>query len=212
VSSERPAERTVVGVFAKAPQPGAVKTRLAGFLGAEGAAELHARLATHAVETALASRVGPVKLWCAPDIAHPFFTALQRRLGVELVAQHGADLGERMENAFASSFASGRRMVLVGADCPSLEPGDLRDAATALDTHDAAFAPAEDGGYVLIALAKALPVFAEMPWSTPQVMSRTRERLRSAGARWTELRTLWDVDRPEDLARLQQAGLVPGLA
>jgi glycosyltransferase A (GT-A) superfamily protein (DUF2064 family) len=99
-----------------------------------------------------------------------------------------------------------------GAWSSSAPIARLSSPATALDTHDAAFAPAEDGGYVLIALAKALPVFAEMPWSTPQVMSRTRERLRSAGARWTELRTLWDVDRPEDLARLQQAGLVPGLA
>jgi hypothetical protein len=65
---------------------------------------------------------------------------------------------------------------------------------------------------VLEALARPLPVFDDMPWSTAQVMSLTRERLRAAGARWLELRTLWDVDRPADLARLQQAGLAPGLA
>jgi uncharacterized protein len=212
VSNEPPAETTVVAVFAKAPQPGAVKTRLAGFLGAEGAAELHARLAAHAVETAVAAAVGPVQLCCAPDTDHPFFATLQRRLGVELVAQRGADLGERMRNAFEPIFASGRRMVLIGSDCPSLEPADLCDAAAALASHDAVFAPAEDGGYVLVALARALPVFEDMPWSTAQVMALTRERLKAAGARWHELRTLWDVDRPEDLARLQQAGLVPGLA
>lgn len=208
MSNARPPEPAVVAVFAKAPQPGAVKTRLAGALGAQGAAELHERLVARALEVALASEVGPVQLWCAPDVIHPYFTSVGRRLGVALRRQEGADLGARMAFAFGDAFAAKRRCVLIGADCPALEPGDLREASAALADRDAAFAPAEDGGYVLVALARELPIFEEMPWGGPHVMARTRERLRECGARWHELRTLWDVDRPEDLARLRRTGLL----
>jgi len=189
-----------------------VKTRLAGVLGAEGAARLHERLATRAVETAVAASLGPVQLWCAPDASHEFFVRMQRRFGVALCVQRGDDLGARMANAMQTVFAAGRGVVLIGADCPDLVPADLHDAAAALRSHDAVFMPAEDGGYVLVGAVRPLPVFHEMPWGAGQVMSRTRERLREAGATWRELRTSWDVDRPEDLARLQQSGLVEGAA
>jgi len=46
-----------------------------------------------------------------------------------------------------------------------------------------------------------------MTWSTPQVMAETRRRLRQAKLTWQEPVTLWDVDRPEDLHRLQACGL-----
>ncbi|HEY4999419.1 MAG TPA: hypothetical protein VII36_09755, partial [Usitatibacter sp.] len=61
-----------VAVFAKAPVPGAVKTRLAAILGLDGAAGLHCGLVRHALSVARLSRVGPVELWCAPDETHPF--------------------------------------------------------------------------------------------------------------------------------------------
>jgi hypothetical protein len=63
--------------------------------------------------------------------------------------------------------------------------------------------PAEDGGYVLIGTARPQPVlFAGVEWGTERVMAQTRECLRAAGLRWCEPATLWDVDRPADLARL----------
>jgi uncharacterized protein len=200
----------VVAVFAKAPRAGQVKTRLAGALGAEGAARLHERLATRAVETAVAAGLGPVQLWCAPDSSHAFFARMERRFGVALCVQSGEDLGARMAHAMDAAFRSGHRVVLIGADCPDLVPADLHDAAEALRSHDAVFMPAEDGGYVLAGAARPLPIFGHMPWGTGHVMSRTRERLREAGATWRELRTSWDVDRPEDLGRLQQSGLLEG--
>jgi len=129
---------------------------------------------------------------------------------VALRRQEGHDLGARMEAAFRDAFARSTPLLVIGADCPALEPVDLRDAAFALERHDAVIAPAEDGGYVLVGLARAQPIFDGMPWGGPQVLARTRERLRDAGASWHELRMLWDVDRPEDLARLQQSGLLEG--
>lgn len=201
----------MVAVFAKAPHPGAVKTRLIPLLGPAAAARLHAALVGRVVDTALAAGVGPVELWCAPDENDPLFEALARR-GARLRRQQGADLGERMAHACDAAFAHARGVILLGADCPALEASDLREAAAALAGHDAVLAPAEDGGYVLLALARAAPVFEGLPWGGPTVLARTRERLAAARLSWHELRTLWDIDRPEDYVRLQQSGLLGALA
>ena len=208
-SSAHRAERAGVAVFAKAPVPGRVKTRLAGLLGAEGAAGLHAGLVRRALATAVASRVGEVELWCAPDERHGFFARCAADFGARLRVQTGADLGSRMAAAFDDAFARGRALVLIGSDCPALAPADLASAAAALADHEVAIAPAEDGGYVLVAMARPIPaIFADVAWGTEAVMRQTRERLAAAGVRWKELATSWDVDRPEDYARLQREGLL----
>ena len=196
-------------MFAKAPVPGSVKTRLAGLLGAEGAAGLHAGLVRHALATAIASGAGEVELWCTPDDKHEFFARCAADFGARLRVQSGADLGSRMAAAFDDAFARGRALVLIGSDCPALRPADLAAAAAALSDHEVAIAPAEDGGYVLVAMASPVPaIFAGVAWGTAAVMRQTRERLAAAGVRWKELATSWDVDRPEDYARLQREGLL----
>ena len=201
-----------VAVFAKAPVPGQVKTRLAPVLGADGAAALHAGLVRRALSTAIEARVGPVELWCAPDATHSFFRRCAERFGATLHVQEGDDLGARMAATFAHGLAAGDRVVLIGSDCPVLQPADLRDAASAVRAHDAAVAPAEDGGYVLVALARPVPeLFAGIAWGTSAVMDQTRARLAELGIAWKELPTRWDVDRPEDFARLQLEGKLPGV-
>ena len=198
-----------VAVFAKAPEPGTVKTRLAGVLGPDAAAELHATLVRRALSTARAARAGPVELWCAPDARHAFFMQCASEYGVALHAQHGSDLGARMSFAFEAAHAAGEALVLIGSDCPALSPNHVHAAAMALASNDAVFAPAEDGGYVLVGLSRAVArVFDGIEWGGANVMAATRERLRDAGARWHELPTLWDVDRPADYARLQREGLL----
>jgi rSAM/selenodomain-associated transferase 1 len=204
-SAPRP-EPAGVAVFAKAPVAGEVKTRLTALLGADGAAGLHAGLVRQALATAVAARLGPVELWCAPDEAHPFFRRCADEFGARLRTQRGADLGARMHHAFEQRAGP---LVLIGSDCPALAAEDLRRAAAALSSHDAVIAPAEDGGYVLVALSRPLAaMFEGVQWGGAAVMSQTRARLAAAGARWTELATLWDVDRPEDYARLQSTGLL----
>ncbi|MDE2277064.1 MAG: DUF2064 domain-containing protein, partial [Burkholderiales bacterium] len=95
-------------------------------------------------------------------------------------------------------------LLLIGTDCPVLDAAHLRRAARALlDGDDAVFYPAEDGGYVLVGLREPQPgLFSEMTWSTAEVMAQTRTRARTLGLRLREFETLWDVDRPADLARL----------
>lgn len=206
-SAPRP-ERARVAVFAKAPVAGDVKTRLAGLLGPDGAAGLHAGLVRHALATAVASRVGPVELWCAPDDRHPFFARCAAEFHATLRVQRGADLGARMEDAVSHALAHGDALVIVGSDCPALVPSDLREAAKAVRECDVAIAPAEDGGYVMVAVSAAQPIFHGIEWGSDRVMGETRRRLDESRVAWRELPRKWDVDRPEDYARLQREGLL----
>ncbi len=194
-------------VFAKAPIPGAVKTRLIPSLSAQQASRLHERLINRTLSLCCGTGVGPVELWCAPDTSDAFFQQCARAFDIALHEQHGADLGERMYHALSARLAQYPHVVLVGSDCPSLTPDLLREAFTALDRGvDAVIAPAEDGGYVLLGLRRIhLDLFTGIPWGTDRVMAVTRRRLEQLNWQWQELARQWDVDRPEDLARL--AGL-----
>ncbi|MGE5640413.1 MAG: TIGR04282 family arsenosugar biosynthesis glycosyltransferase [Clostridia bacterium] len=194
---------TAILVFARAPSPGRAKTRLAAAIGPWRAARLQAGLTLHALRVALAAAVGPVEIHAAPP-GHAFFAAARRKFPVELAGQRGRDLGERMERALARALRRHRAAILIGTDCPDLGAADLRRAARWLrGATDAAVAPAEDGGYALVAMRKPrAAVFAQIPWGHSRVYAETAARLDASGLRWRALRTVWDVDRPEDLARL----------
>jgi len=198
----------VVIVFARAPAPGRVKTRLAPLLGERGAARLYARMLERTLRTATASGVGRVELYCASGVRSPYFKRIRERFGVRLQSQGRGDLGERMYRALRCHPGA----VLIGSDCPALQPADLRAAARALRAGaDAVLSPAEDGGYALIGLRRAArAVFDAVAWGGPKVLGQTRARLRRLGWRWKELRAVWDVDRPEDVARLRRSGLLTG--
>lgn len=204
--SQRPnADRLVLVVMAKAPQPGLVKTRLACALGADGAAALAARLLSHTLVQACSARPPTaVTLACAPDAAHPAFLAEQaRHVGMRLVVQAAGDLGQRMHHAFLQAFTQADRVLLMGTDAPAIDAAVLRQAGRALLQADAVFVPAHDGGYALIGLRRPAPfLFEKMPWSTAQVMALSRQRLEAVGRRWVELAPVHDIDEPDDLAHL----------
>lgn len=191
-----------VAILAKAPIPGLAKTRLIDHLGAEGAAALQGWLLRRTVATALLADIGPVSVWCAPDIEHPEFLACLDQGPLSLRQQPEVDLGERMRLAIAESSTEAGTLVL-GTDCPVLTVEHLRQAAAALATHDAVVTPAEDGGYVLIGMREASQhIFTDVAWSTERVMAQTRQRLAGMGWKWAEFCPLWDVDRSTDFERL----------
>ncbi|GAA4405220.1 TIGR04282 family arsenosugar biosynthesis glycosyltransferase [Quisquiliibacterium transsilvanicum] len=199
-------------VFARAPLRGRVKTRLAAAIGDEAALEAHRALlrATAGVAASLLGHpefgAGSVELCIDGEDADGECAALARSLGLRLGRQQGEDLGARMHSALARALQDGRLPVLLGSDCPALQAADLLEALAALRRNDAVFAPAEDGGYVLVGLARECPaLFQGLAWGGAEVMEQTRARLRAAGIRWTELRTLWDVDRHEDWLRWRGA-------
>ena len=201
------AESVAIAILAKAPVPGLAKTRLIPALGEYGAAALQARLTAHAAATACTAAVGPVTLWTTPDIGHQSFAALARQHALALAQQPDGDLGIRMHAAVVA--ARGPALV-IGSDCAAITPHHLRLAADWLrDGLDAVTLPAEDGGYVLIGLRQPRPeLFLGMTWSTDWVAAETRKRMAYLGLSWREPARLWDVDRPEDLPRLQAAGFL----
>ncbi len=194
-------------VFAKAPVPGRVKTRLAGQLGARGAALLYQQLLRRTLCFARAARLCPVELWCAPDTRHGFFVACRRQYGVRLRPQGAGDLGQRMNRALNRTLADGHPAVLIGGDCASLGVEELRAAFQCLAAGRAAvLGPAADGGYVLVGLSQPCPkIFQGIAWGTGTVLRETRRRFEQAGVDWTELPPGWDVDTSADLRRLRRS-------
>lgn len=199
-----------VAIFAKAPVPGFAKTRLIPLLGEGGAAALQRQLTEHAVRVAVEADVGPVALWCTPDCDHASFADLQRRYGVALHAQAGADLGERMHNAVEAMAQAGPVLVM-GTDCAVITAAHVRRCAEALSDFDAAAIPVEDGGYFLLGLRRPEPaVFAGVQWSTSTVFEETRAKAAAAGLSLKVFERLWDIDRPEDYERAVAEGVLPG--
>lgn len=194
--------RIGVAILAKAPIPGFTKTRLIPHLGADGAAALQRWLLQRAVATAVVADIGPITLWCTPEVDHPEFAACRAFGAVELRRQPEGDLGERMYAAIAKATTCAGTLV-IGTDCPVLTPNLLQQAADSLLHHDATLVPAEDGGYVLIGMRKARrQAFMNVDWGTDRVSVQTQTALAAIGWKWSEFPPLWDVDRREDFARL----------
>ena len=198
-------------VFAKAPVPGRVKTRLAQTIGAEAAVSTYRALAERTLATAAAARragvVGAIELWLDPESDPAAIAPWRDRFGVTIETQTGDDLGARMRNALRASLARGVPALLIGTDVPGYDVVYLAHAASALERYHAVIGPAEDGGYVLVGLARDVDVFGGIPWSTPEVMAATRTRLAAAGANHIELPPLWDVDSHEDYLRWRKCPL-----
>jgi hypothetical protein len=199
-------EGPVLLLFARAPEPGRVKTRLHPALGPAGAARLYEAFLADA-----ARAFGPPAPWSGvvctdsespSDLLAGLFPAPWR-----LRAQSGRDLGDRLESAFREAFEGGApAAVAVGADHPALPRSALARVVARVSSGCAAcLVPAEDGGYCAIGLARTAPlaeVFRGVPWSTGKLLAATLERLAAAGLRYALLPPFPDVDRPEDLPRL----------
>jgi uncharacterized protein len=192
-------------VFAKAPVPGRVKTRLIPALGAAGAARLARRLLDHTLEQAVSADCGAVELCASPAFDAPDWADYPLPPGVTTSAQGDGDLGARLARAARRHLAQGERVLLIGADCPALTAARLQAAAAALAEHDAAIYPALDGGYVLLGLRADHPsLFADIPWSTARVADLTRARMQALGWRVWVGEALPDIDSPPDLLQLPE--------
>jgi rSAM/selenodomain-associated transferase 1 len=184
----------IVVVFARAPRLGAVKRRLAREIGDRAALRFHVATMTRLVRALAVDRRYRTVLAVTPDRA-----ALRLPARVPRIAQGSGDLGRRMHRAFWRFPRS--RVVLIGCDIPDAGPADVREAFRALGRAQAAFGPAADGGYWLVAMSPRRPArpFASVRWSTEYALGDTL--LNFAGRRVAVLRTLHDVDTAADLRR-----------
>lgn len=191
--------------MAKAPAPGAVKTRLCPPLSPRAAAELFSgMLADTALEIA---KVRSAALYLAywPRGARAAFSSPEFA-AFRPVAQRGANLGERIAGAASDAFRRGhRRVVVVGADCPALSAARVRAAFRELrDGASVVFGPSRDGGFYLVGLSRpAAEIFRGVAWGGPGVLAGVVSNVRRAGLPYSLLDAESDVDTPEDLKALR---------
>ena len=193
-----------VCVFSKAPEQGKVKTRLLPVLTPQQACQVHENLLQHCVFTTQDSR-WQSQLWTT-DIKNEFIKRLSKKYSMTLHPQLGSELGKRMFNAVKFSLETFSYVVVIGTDCPSLDAKYIAEAIAQLKLGaDVVLGPAEDGGYVLIAMSQQLEyLFRDMQWGSDRVLEETRNRLQDKGLHWHELETRRDIDRPNDLDYLKQ--------
>lgn len=193
-------------LFTKAPVPGQAKTRLIPALGDEGAAELQRRMTRHTVDMVFSAAFTNVELQAFPNTQDASFLALLDDYCIELNAQQGNDLGDRMAHAFEQALAVYDYAIIIGTDAPALDAKIIEQAFTQLAAGvDVVLAPAEDGGYALVGLSKPnQQIFTDIDWGTDRVYQQTLQRIQQAQLSLAELPLLWDVDRPEDLTRLRE--------
>lgn len=186
-------------IMAKAPIPGAVKTRLR--LDPEDAAGLQKAFILDTVEKA--RRIAPTTVAGAPGNKLDLIRPLLPR-DVDLVPQPGGDLGKRMLSAVQGLFGlSPEPVIVLGTDAPTLPEREMLDSARALESHDLSVVGSADGGYVLLGLRRPTKaVFAGIEWSTGSVYRQTLARAGARGLSVHEGRTWYDVDEPDDLRRL----------
>lgn len=195
-----PAARILI--FAKAPVENQVKTRLVQDIGADSATVLYQTMLEQIVKTVANSFLCPASLYCSPDTSHKIFQQLHSQYSVELKAQQGKDLGERMYNAASQALQTSQTVIIVGTDCLQMTESHLGQVLADLiqKKDDAVITPAEDGGYVLIGLNGAHPdLFNDIEWGSDRVMLQTRDALKSLGWQWKEMSPLRDIDELEDL-------------
>lgn len=193
---------SVVLIFARTPERGKVKTRLAAELGDDRALAIYERLLEHTCDTVLRSGI-PTRVYVAGDIPeHDIWS----RAGFARYPQPSGTLGERMQSAFSDAFRDGiRAAVIIGTDCPGLKPSHLHEAIKQLETVEAVVGPAEDGGYVLLGLTSPIRrIFENKDWSTDSVLRATLADFRALEMSYNMLEPLRDIDTIDDLNALKQ--------
>lgn len=185
-------------IFARAPQRGLVKTRLAASVGPDRALAIYRSLTEQLLLRLQGMHADVVVVHSPPDAA----VSMRAWLGDALAydAQCPGDLGTRMRHAMATAFADGaERVVVIGTDCPDLTAATVDASFAALRHADVVLGPALDGGYYLIGSSRVHDVlFEDIPWSTARTLPVTLDRARGAGLRVALLPALRDIDTLDD--------------
>lgn len=125
--------------------------------------------------------------------------------------QYRGGLGEKISDALAKSFYKGyQKVLIIGTDCPSLSSSLMLKGLDKLNDHDVIIGPAEDGGFYLLGLGHPPPaghgLFDGVRWGEDTVLRSVLANVDTLNLSRDYLPVLADIDRPEDLIHLHQAG------
>lgn len=191
-------------IFAKAPLPGKVKTRLIPAYGERFATELHQAMVWHLLNFLCSANISPIELWCSPDKNHLFFEDCEKSFDISLHTQQGKHLGDKLNNAFKVVLAYANSAVVLGADCPTIGREDFTTAFK--DVHagvDVVIKPADDGGYLLLGLSRPIPqLFENITWGSADVFAQTVLCADTLKLKYTKLAVGRDIDNASDVQYL----------
>lgn len=187
----------LVIVFAKNPELGKCKTRLAKSIGDEKALEIYKELLKHTAQTIGNVNASRVVFYSEKIQTQDFWddTLFQKQV------QSEGHLGKKMQDAFEWGFAQGyNKICIVGSDLLELRASDLENAFQELEQNDVVLGPAYDGGYYLMGMPQFYKkAFHEKAWSTETVLEKTVEDLKGLSIAFLDTKT--DIDTLEDLMK-----------
>ena len=199
-------ERRSLLIFAKSPEPGQVKTRIAQQVGPDKAAEIYEQMLDQILRESAAAEAWDRHLFISPESDAYYF----HRRGLKTRLQKGNDIGERMANALLDASNQGsEKIVLIGSDIPSLNRSDIVEAFAMLARVPAVIGPSEDGGFYLLGLigicvSRASELLRRpIPWSTPAVLAELEKWCRVYQFSLEYLPLKNDIDTYEDWIRYQ---------
>jgi rSAM/selenodomain-associated transferase 1 len=189
--------RPVIILFAKAPVPGRVKTRLIPRLSAASAAALHAAFVWDLIE-----RLQPIRRIADLELHTDVETDAWSAASVVQRLQCEGDLGLKMLQALRLALSQTRpRAMIAGSDTPTVPLAHLEHLL--LSASDVALGPAEDGGFYAVSCRQVNPrMFDNVEWSGPRALPQTVAAVEASGLSVELGAPWWDVDTAADLDRL----------
>ena len=190
----------VLIIFVKNLIEGQVKTRLAATLGDDTAMDIYKRLLKNAHDKMQSFEVDKIVSYSDFIVEDIWENNLFQK-----EIQEGNDLGERMGNAFKSSFTAGyKKSIIIGTDCPGINIDILEEGFLKLNNSDVVIGPAADGGYYLLGMNKVHSfLFQKIKWSTDKVLQQTIDLCDKNHLSYFLLPELSDVDEEKDLIHLK---------
>jgi len=206
----------VLGLLAKWPTPGLVKSRLGRETSQEWAADVAMAFLADMVARLSGIHARRILVFTPIEARSSFSKLTGDRF--QLIPQSDGDLGRRMAAFFQEVFHQGpAKAILLGVDSPTIPLSYIEDAFSRLDGADLVIGPATDGGYYLFGSSgKVPPIFGDMNWSRSSVLTETIFRLNASSCRLALLPPWYDVDTLNDwrmltghLLALRRAGIDP---
>lgn len=196
--------RIAICLFAKAPLLGRVKTRMQPMLTPAESLALHCDLLQLCCDNLSSLDRDRFQLELHVTEPSEFLTELARGHGFSVEIQKGANLGARMSHAVRQSLRRHRAVLLVGADCPSVDAPLVERVGDSLRHNQVVMVPALDGGYVALGLTEHAPeLFCNIPWGNETVARETAQRIEQLGWSREYFPAEADIDRPDDLKYLR---------
>lgn len=189
----------VLLIFAKYPQAGFVKTRLAKDIGKEKASLLYRLFVEATLKRTENRRFKRIVFYSPANKKNEITDWLGN--GFKMHSQKGDDLGDRLSYAFKFAFKNkAKRVIAIGTDSPTIDKILIEKAFKRLKDVNCVLGPALDGGYYLIGLTHFYPeIFTSINWGKDDVLDKTKYKLHKLGLEFSLLEPYLDIDSLKDL-------------